>query len=156
MKGCTVAIATALVLGVGAGRADAQTCLGTAPITSDMPLQVGAALAFSSSVTSIGAEATYGTDNFFGAVGVGRVSFDELDASAPTFGITVGAQVPRDSMRSLIICPAFNFTLTNGPKDFGGFDFSSRSFAAALPSASSSLSRTRCPSCPRLACPSTA
>jgi hypothetical protein len=53
MKRCTVAVMTALVVGVGAAGADAQTCLGTAPITSDMPLQVGAALAFSSSATGI-------------------------------------------------------------------------------------------------------
>ncbi len=128
MKLCVVAVAAAAIVASSAARADAQTCLGTAPITSAMPLQVGAALAFSSNTTGIGAAATYGTDNFFGSVGVGRVSFDELDASAPNFGITVGAQVPRDSDRKLIICPAFNFVFVNGPKDILGVDLSTRSF----------------------------
>lgn len=131
MKVCTVAVVTVLAIG-SAARADAQTCLGTAPISSDMPLQVGAALAFSSSATGIGAAATYGTDNFFGSVGVGRTSFDDLEASAPTFGFTVGAQVARDSERMLFICPAVNFTLTNGPKDLLGVDFSTRSFGGGV------------------------
>jgi hypothetical protein len=128
MKLRVVAVTAAAIVTMSAARADAQTCLGTAPITNNMPLQVGALLAFSSGSTGIGAAATYGTDDFFGSVGIGRVSFDDLDASAPNFGITVGAQIPRDSERKLIVCPALNFVFVNGPKDVGGFDFSTRSF----------------------------
>lgn len=111
----------------------AQTCEGR-PSFEVAPFQLSARGAFNDDANSFLAGASYGGRGVFGGVGVGVVSFDELDGSGLSLSAGAGYEASLDSKGLAYICPLASIGYLSGPKDiFGsGIDYSETDFAFGL------------------------
>lgn len=107
---------------------EAQSCLGN-PSFSVNHLQLGANAQFETGATTFDANFVSGSESVFGGLGVGGVTYDDLEGSTLVVGGLLGYQVPVSS-RGAQICPLLSVSQGFGPNDFDGLgsDFSVRTF----------------------------
>lgn len=112
--------------------AAAQACLGN-PSFAKGHLQLGADVQVDKRSTAFGASFVGGSESVFGGVGVGGVTYDDLDGSTLVLGGTLGYQVPI-SAGGAQICPVLTASQGNGPSDFDGLgtDLRSRNFGFGI------------------------
>lgn len=110
-----------------------QYCLGQ-PSFSNARAHLGAGINTGNDALGYSAQATVGTPTgVFGSIGLGGVSYDDLDGSS--FGVSTSFGMDlMGSAGSLSVCPIATASFGFGPNDiFGsGIDHRSRSFAGGL------------------------
>jgi hypothetical protein len=99
--------------------AHAQTAAGL-PSFDDGPFVVTAGVGFGDT-TSFTGGFLGGTDEFFGGIGVGYSSFDDLDTSATAVSGTVGTTLALDSRGRVSFSPIAGVGFVSGP-DLGEVD----------------------------------
>lgn len=98
--------------------AHAQTCTGAASL-DQAPFQLGAGMAFSSAVRSVGAEFTAGRESFFGFSHAGYDTFKNVGVGAPSVGGGVGGTFPSSGRAH--VCSLADLTYEAGPQ-FGAIN----------------------------------
>ena len=97
--------------------ARAQACLGSVSFAS-VPVRLGGGMIFGKDYTAYAASLNAGRDNAaFGAVGVSRVYFDDLDDTGDDIFAEFGYQRPVGSRAQL--CPVLGVAVGTGPDDAG-------------------------------------
>ena len=112
--------------------ARAQACLGSVSFAT-VPVRLGGGLIFGKDYTAYAASLNAGKDNAaFGAVGVSRVYFDDLDDTGDDIFAEFGYQRPVGSRAQL--CPVVGLAIGTGPDDAGieGSRFASAGLALGI------------------------
>ena len=108
---------TAITLLVVPTTARAQACLGSVSFAA-VPVRLGGGMVFGKDYTGYAASLNAGRDNAaFGAVGVSRVYFDDLDDTGDDIFAELGLQRPVGTRAQL--CPVIGIALGTGPADAG-------------------------------------
>ena len=102
-----------------ASDAAAQTCRGLAKY-STAPFRLAANGTFDDNRMGYAASFSYGQRGFFGDLGVGGMSFDQLDGSAFSVALGGGYEVAVDKKQRVKLCPGASLGLLFGPNDILG------------------------------------
>ncbi len=100
---------------LGAGRADAQVCLGR-PSLNVAAVNAGLRLDRRDGATGFGAGVSAGADRAFAGLAVSNLRYRELDASASSVSAYAGWSVP-PSIATLFICPLIQVGYGRGPNE---------------------------------------
>jgi hypothetical protein len=108
---------TAITLLIVPSSARAQACLGSVSFAT-VPVRLGGGMVFGKDYTGYAASLNAGRDNAaFGALGVSRVYFDDLDDTGDDIFAEFGYQRPVGSRAQL--CPVVGIAVGTGPADAG-------------------------------------
>lgn len=97
----------------------AQACLGNASFGTGH-LQLAGDAQFAERATSFGVSIGSGSESVFANVGVGGVTYDDVEGSTLLVGGTLGYQVTASAGGNAQMCPVFSAAYGMGPNDFGG------------------------------------
>lgn len=120
MKQILVAVTIAVIGTFVAGEAHAQTCVGTAPVDGNTPMQFGLGTSFTTGINQFGVGFAGGTERIVGGVDVGFNRYGSLDGTSVSFGAKLLTQVAADDTRRVVVCPLAQIGYESGPKDVLG------------------------------------
>ena len=120
-----IALSLLAVAALTATPALAQTCGGLASYSS-APWRSGANGVFSGDMTALTADISYGTNNFFGGLGLGLNNYDGMDGSGVALGLAGGYELTAGQKKNIHICPGVQLAHVFGPNDINssGSNFS--------------------------------
>jgi hypothetical protein len=128
MRRFAVLVVIALTLSALPGAARAQACLGSVSFAT-VPVRLGGGAIFGKDYTAYAASLNAGKENAaFGALGVSRVYYDDLEDTGDDVFAEFGYQRPVGTRAQL--CPVVGVAIGTGPDD-GGIE-SSRFASAGL------------------------
>ena len=96
--------------------ASAQVCLGK-PSFAISPTNIGVGASFTDGAKGVDGSFGFGTDKAFAGVGVGYVSYSDLDASSTSFSGGGGLSFPVSSASGVRICPVAQGSYGYGPNE---------------------------------------
>jgi hypothetical protein len=119
-----------LLAAVAASPMKAQICEGLASYRT-APFQVAASGSFSDDATGFSGSLGFGGAGLFGSVGLGVISFDELDGSGFALGGGAGYDALIGENGIVAVCPEVSLAQLFGPNDILGlgYDYSETDFA---------------------------